>query len=98
MGVARADQKIKEYFLHEYLLALWGVPIGEMFDLERLSQECRAANRWKFFFTSAPANVYRKSIVLLPRSSTLGWCLPWGVACAVLREIKLVEMVAHEML
>jgi len=89
VGVARADQKTKEYFLHEYLLALWGVPIGEMFDLERLSKECRAANRWTFFFTSAPANVYRKSTVLLPHSSTLVWCLSCDAACTVLRETKL---------
>lgn len=45
-----------DYFLHEYLLALWGVPIGEMLDLERLSLRCRELNRWTFFVTSAPAN------------------------------------------
>ncbi|KAL7952146.1 hypothetical protein V8C34DRAFT_310351 [Trichoderma compactum] len=25
-------------FLHEYLIAGWGIPIGEVFDLEELSQ------------------------------------------------------------
>lgn len=46
-----------EYHLHEYLLALWGCPLGEMLDLERLSQTCKEKNRWTFFVTSAPANV-----------------------------------------
>jgi kynurenine formamidase len=47
----------EKWHLHEYLLALWGVPIGEMVDLERLSERCREVGRWTFFFTSCPANV-----------------------------------------
>lgn len=43
--------------LHEYLLPRWGMPIGEMFNLETLSEVCKAHNRWEFFFTSAPLNV-----------------------------------------
>jgi hypothetical protein len=46
-----------DYHLHEYILALWGMPLGEMLDLEKLSQTCREKNRWTFFFTAAPANV-----------------------------------------
>lgn len=46
----------QEYYLHEYLLALWGCPIGEMFDLEKLSQKCKEHKRWTFFVTSSPAN------------------------------------------
>lgn len=46
-----------EFFLHEWLLAGWGVPIGELFDLERLSQECRKRGRWTFFFSSVPLKV-----------------------------------------
>ncbi|KAF9883327.1 hypothetical protein FE257_003745 [Aspergillus nanangensis] len=46
----------KEYHLHEYLLALWGVPIGEMWDLERLARVCVQERRWVFFVNSAPAN------------------------------------------
>jgi hypothetical protein len=45
------------WYLHEYLLPLWGNPIGEMFDLEKLAKTCRANNRWTFFVTSQPANV-----------------------------------------
>ncbi|KAF2146047.1 uncharacterized protein K452DRAFT_242544 [Aplosporella prunicola CBS 121167] len=44
------------HYLHEYILALWGMPIGEMLDLEKLAQKCRERNRWTFFFTSSPAN------------------------------------------
>ena len=42
--------------LHEYLLAMWGMPLGEMLDLEKAAQICRRNGRWTFFFTSAPAN------------------------------------------
>ncbi|MCJ1261807.1 hypothetical protein MMC22_001675 [Lobaria immixta] len=44
-------------YLHEYMLPLWGCPIGEMVDLEKLATKCRELNRWTFFITSAPANV-----------------------------------------
>lgn len=43
--------------LHERLLALWGVGLGEFFDLERLARTCRQRGRWTFFLTSAPFNV-----------------------------------------
>lgn len=45
-----------DYMLHEYILALWGMPLGEMFDLEKLATTCREKNRWTFFVTSSPAN------------------------------------------
>ena len=43
-----------DYMLHEYILALWGMPLGEMFDLEKLAKTCREKGRWKFFVTSSP--------------------------------------------
>lgn len=46
-----------EYWLHEWLLAGWGVPIGELFDLEKLAEECRKRKRWSFFFSSMPLKV-----------------------------------------
>lgn len=46
----------ESYHLHEYILALWGLPLGEMLDLERLSKQCRAQKRWTFFFNAAPVN------------------------------------------
>ncbi|OJJ96063.1 hypothetical protein ASPACDRAFT_35545 [Aspergillus aculeatus ATCC 16872] len=45
------------WHLHEWLLAGWGMPIGELFDLEELSQVCAAEKRYTFFLTSAPMNV-----------------------------------------
>ena len=47
----------KRFWLHEWLLAGWGMPIGELFDLERLGEECRKRGRWSFFFSSVPLKV-----------------------------------------
>ncbi|KND86854.1 hypothetical protein TOPH_08519 [Tolypocladium ophioglossoides CBS 100239] len=46
-----------EFWLHEWLLAGWGMPIGELFDLEQLSEECRKRQRYTFFFSSVPLKV-----------------------------------------
>lgn len=43
--------------LHQWLLAGWGCPIGEMFDLEMLAETCRREGRWSFFVTSVPLKV-----------------------------------------
>lgn len=51
------------YWLHEWLLAGWGMPIGELFDLEQLSRECRKAGEWSFLFTSVPLKVRRLSFL-----------------------------------
>lgn len=50
----------KRFWLHEWLLAGWGMPIGEMFDLEALSEECRKRRRWSFLFSSMPLNVSKR--------------------------------------
>lgn len=42
---------------HGYLLPRWGCPIGEMWDLEKLSETCKKYGRHHFFMTSSPANV-----------------------------------------
>ena len=47
----------KSYSLHEVLLAGWGMPIGELFDLEKLAEHCRKEKRWSFFVTSEVCNV-----------------------------------------
>lgn len=44
-------------FLHFNLLAFFGMPIGEMWNLEGLAEDCAADGRYDFFFTSAPLNV-----------------------------------------
>ncbi|KAN0075563.1 putative cyclase domain containing protein [Tylopilus felleus] len=43
--------------LHQTILGLWGMPIGEFFDLEALSQVCKDTERYTFFFTSWPLNI-----------------------------------------
>ena len=47
-----------EYWLHEWFLAGWGLPIGELFDLEQLAEECHKRKRWSFFFSSVPLKVW----------------------------------------
>ncbi|KIW00629.1 uncharacterized protein PV09_07824 [Verruconis gallopava] len=45
------------YSFHDNCIAGWGMPIGEMWDLEALADECKKQNRWSFFLTSAPLNL-----------------------------------------
>ncbi|KAF2501240.1 hypothetical protein BU16DRAFT_546554 [Lophium mytilinum] len=45
------------FLLHEVLLAGWGCPIGEMFDLEALAEHCQMTGRYTFFVTSEVCNV-----------------------------------------
>jgi hypothetical protein len=45
-----------EGMMHETILGLWGMPIGEMFQLDALADACAADQRYEFFFTSAPLN------------------------------------------
>lgn len=47
----------KDYLLHEVLLAGWGCPIGELFDLDALAEHCAREKRWSFFLTSKVCNV-----------------------------------------
>jgi kynurenine formamidase len=43
--------------LHFHMLAFFGMPIGEMWNLEELADDCANDNRYEFFFTSAPLNI-----------------------------------------
>lgn len=43
--------------LHEWILAHWGMPLGELWNLEPLSELCATEGRYSFFFTSAPLYV-----------------------------------------
>lgn len=55
---SRADgTSVGGLFMHEYLLPAWGMPVGELFDLEALSRMCIEHDRWTFFVTSAPLNM-----------------------------------------
>ena len=54
----------QEFLCHPVLLSGWGTPIGELFDLERLSKMCKKLGRWTFFLSSAPLNY--KGVVASP--------------------------------
>ena len=43
-------------FLHEWLLGLFGLAIGEMWDLSALAADCSADGRYTCFLVSAPLN------------------------------------------
>ena len=47
----------KEYWIHEWFLAGWGMPIGELFDLRDLARTCADLKKWTFWFSSVPLNV-----------------------------------------
>ncbi|KAI5480261.1 hypothetical protein MNV49_001220 [Pseudohyphozyma bogoriensis] len=44
-------------WLHEHLLAALGCPMGELWDVELLGEECRKQERYSFFFSSMPLNI-----------------------------------------
>lgn len=46
-----------EMRMHEIILSGFGLPIGELFDLEELSKQCAKEKRWTFMFTSEVLNV-----------------------------------------
>jgi kynurenine formamidase len=46
-----------EVFVHTSLLPLLGLPIGELWDLDALAQDCAAAGTHDCFLTSAPLRV-----------------------------------------
>jgi hypothetical protein len=43
--------------LHQYFLSLFGLNIGELWDLKALSDHCKVAGRYEFLLTSIPLNV-----------------------------------------
>ncbi|MDQ1430825.1 MAG: hypothetical protein QOF40_1427 [Actinomycetota bacterium] len=44
-------------FLHPVLLPLLGLPLGELWDLDALADDCAAAGTYDAFLTSAPLNM-----------------------------------------
>ncbi|KAL2399054.1 hypothetical protein ABEF93_007269 [Exophiala dermatitidis] len=56
----RADGTIAgmdEMVLHPYFLSLFGLHIGELWDLRALGQKCKELGRYSFLLSSAPLNV-----------------------------------------
>ena len=48
-----------EGWAHHRLLVLLGMPLGELWTMQALSEACRRHNRWTFLLTTAPMNVPR---------------------------------------
>ncbi|KAB8076532.1 hypothetical protein BDV29DRAFT_189323 [Aspergillus leporis] len=51
------ERPATELVLHQWCLALLGMPLGELWDLRGLAEECERIGRWSFFLTSVPLNV-----------------------------------------
>ncbi|MBE7179645.1 MAG: cyclase family protein [Terriglobus roseus] len=43
--------------LHQYFLSLFGMHIGELWDLKALAEKCASSGRYSFLLTSSPLNV-----------------------------------------
>jgi len=50
----------KDWSCHEVFLSGWGMPIGELFDLEKLAAYCEKNKRYSFFLTSEPCNASQR--------------------------------------
>ncbi len=48
---------------------MWGMPIGEFFDLEALAKHAAETGRYTFFFSSWPLNVCVNSLLDLTSSA-----------------------------
>ena len=53
----RMAEEPEETFVHTALLGLLGLPIGELFDLDALAEDCAADGRYEAMFTSAPLHL-----------------------------------------
>jgi kynurenine formamidase len=58
LGVEMMDLRGEyEFVLHEHLLPLFGMPIGEMWALHDLAADCANDGAYEFMFVSVPLNV-----------------------------------------
>jgi kynurenine formamidase len=56
-GPATGSYNEPDVSIHQWCLAGWGMPIGELFDLEALAAHCEREGRWTFFVQSMPLKV-----------------------------------------
>jgi len=57
-NAVRADKRrMHEIFTHTLFLPMLGLPLGEMFVLDHLADDCAADGRYTGLFTSAPLNL-----------------------------------------
>lgn len=48
---------VSDLVLHQWFLGLFGMSIGELWDLKALSETCKKLNKYTFLLTSVPLNV-----------------------------------------
>lgn len=56
-GPATGPYNDPDVSIHQWALAGWGMPLGELFDLEELAAKCAERRRWSFFLCSVPLKV-----------------------------------------
>ncbi len=56
-AIRRDPARRPEVFAHQRILPLLGLPIGELFVLDALADDCVGEGTWEGFFTSAPLNL-----------------------------------------
>jgi hypothetical protein len=57
LAIREDPDRAHEFFLHFSLLPLLGLPIGELFDLDGLADDCAADSVYTCLLTSAPLNL-----------------------------------------
>ena len=56
-GLPEEEQGGPYWSLHQHLLPLLGMPIGELWDTRRLAADCENDRVYEFMLTSAPMNI-----------------------------------------
>ncbi|KAJ5659951.1 cyclase [Penicillium longicatenatum] len=51
------EQPLTHLILHQWCLSLFGLPLGELWYLKNLAEQCKALGKYTFLLTSAPLNV-----------------------------------------
>ncbi|KAK0636107.1 putative cyclase-domain-containing protein [Bombardia bombarda] len=51
-----SPREMSQLVLHSYFLTLFGLPIGELWDLKALGAHCKKVGRYSFLLTSVPLN------------------------------------------
>ncbi|PVH94671.1 hypothetical protein DM02DRAFT_645813 [Periconia macrospinosa] len=56
-GPATGPYNEPDVSIHQWCLAGWGMPLGELFDLDELAAKCRELGKWTFFLSSVPLKI-----------------------------------------
>lgn len=51
------EQPLTHLILHQWCLSLFGLPLGELWDLKNLADQCKTLGKYTFLLTSSPLNV-----------------------------------------